>query len=490
MGFYEAPSGRFLVLGNYGICPVKHQVPFGRFSIGRVVREIYDDDNLGPIYFIRYNVGTVWNESNTHYPLYSRSHDKEFVEACEALLADPLVTQQWGEEQGDADELITVKSKDGGAFYNKAFCWYRLTGDTVIGLWKWMKAAVSHDNGRTWSEVAETPSVKHAGAKIWGQKTSDGRYALVYNPHTNNTCRWPLAIATGEDGLSFDRMACVIGDLSPKRYAGGPYKGTGFHYVRGLETREAESPDGALYVVYSVNKEDIWISRIPVPVTSQVDSDVHETFERREGSPWIEGWNIHSPKWAPVRVEPPPGEPGRSLHLRDFDPYDYAKAERVFKQGNHVTADFRIMAAQTDPGCLYVELWDRVGRIPFRLVFDEKGALTVVHGRKREKHLDYRANRWYDVRLVADAARSSFDVEVDGVSLSLGQAYQGQSTSMRGWWFNAPATGLCRIVFRTGALRRWPTIDQSWTDFQDLPNAGEKGHAVDYYIKSLDVWST
>jgi hypothetical protein len=306
MGFYEARNGRFLVLGNYGICPVKHQVPFGRFSIGRVVREIYEDDSFGPIYFIRYNVGTVWNEANTHYPLYSRCEDKAFVEACEALLRDPLVTQQWGEEQGDADDLITVKSKVGGAFYNKAFCWYRLTGDTVIGLWKWMKAAVSHDNGRCGSEVAVTPSVKHAGGKIWGQKTSDGRYALVHNPHTNNRCRWPLAIVTGADGLVFEGMRCVTGDLSPKRYAGGPYKSNGFHYVRGLETKEAESPDGALYVVYSVNKEDIWISRIPVPVTDAVHTDVYETFEESDDSPWIEGWNIYSLKRAPVRVEAPP----------------------------------------------------------------------------------------------------------------------------------------------------------------------------------------
>ena len=490
MGFHSASNGRFLVLGNYGICPTENQVPFGRFSIGRVVREIRPDQSLGPVFFIRYNVNTVWDESNTNFPFYTNSADPAFVDACEALLGDPLVTQQWAEEQGDADELIMLKSQDGGAYYNKAFCWYRLEDGSIVGLWKWMKCAVTRDDGNTWSGVAESTTVRHAGAKIWGQRTSDGRFALVYNPHTNNTCRWPLAVVTGDDGLNFDRMMCAAGDLPPKRYAGGPFKGLGFHYVRGIETDEGRSPDGALYVAYSVNKEDIWVSRIPVPVTDKVGDDVHDDFSEREAGTWVDGWNIYSPKWAPVRVGGSL-DGSRCLILRDEDPYDYAKAERIFSEGTQISADVGIMARQSDRGVLYVELWDGRGKIPFRVIFEGGGALTVVHGRKREKYADYEAHRWYDLKLKADCRSGVFDVELDGRSLSVGQVYQGQSTSMEGWFFNAPVKSLERIVFRTAPLRRSPSIDDDWRDFgtDSQPGAGDKVKPVEYCISRLDVVS-
>lgn len=489
MGYYLAPNGKFLVLANYGISPSFDQVPFGRFSIGRVVREIYPDDSLGPIFFIRYNKNTIWNESNTSYPIYTRSEDVKFIEACEQLMADPLVTQQWAEEQGDDDELVTVKSRDGGAFYNKAFCRYRLPDRTVIGLWKWMKAAVSHDEGKSWSKVALTPTITHGGSKIWGQKTSDNRYALVYNPHTNNGIRWPLAVVTGSDGLTFDKMMHVISDISPKRYVGGPFKRPGFNYFRGIETNEGVGPDGAMYVAYSVNKEDIWISRLQVPITGTVEQDVHEDFSSMQEDSWIEGWNVYSPKWAPVKIASSPDGAGKCLMLEDFDPHEYAKAEKVFPEGVNVEVSLRIMAPQNDKGSLYIELCNNKGRTPFKVIFGDNGELIIHHGRNHQKFANYEAGRWYDVKIVADTKNHMFNVELDGKSLGSNQIYQGQSTGMNGWFFEAPVKTLDRIVFRTGPVRRELDLDYLWTDDCDLQHAGEKTDAFKYYIKSLDTAS-
>ncbi len=488
MGFYEAPNGKWFVLGNYGISPAREQVPFDRFSIGRVIREIREDDTFGPIYFIRYNVGTIWNESNTNYPHYTKSDDPALIEACEALLSNRLVTQQWAEEQGDEDALVTVKSKDGGAFYNKAFCWYKLKDGSVIGLWKWMKAAVSRDGGSTWSEVADTPTIKHSGAKIWGQKTADGNYALVYNPHTNNKHRWPLAVITGSDGLEFDRMMCVIGDVPPQRYAGGPFKGLGFNYVRGIETGEGRGPDDAMYVAYSMNKEDIWLSRVPVPIRDTVTEDVHDDFDRMPEGAWIQDWNVYSPKWAPVGICRAPGGSGNCLKLEDGDPYDYAKAERVFKEGRKVEAAFRLMAGQADHGELYVELSNAKGGVPVRVVWNSRGELVVTHGRSRKKFMSYEAWRWYDVKIWADARSISFDVEIDGASLSQNQQYQGQTTSMKGWFFAADALSLERIAFRTGPIRKKPDAD-NWEMTRDVPGAGDKIPAALFFIRRLDIVS-
>ncbi len=94
MGFYIAPEGRLLVLAFYGHAPN----PFGPGGIGRVVREIYKDGSFGPIYFLRYNARSGWGEGNTGFPYYARSPDKGFVEACDALLGDRLMREQFWDE--------------------------------------------------------------------------------------------------------------------------------------------------------------------------------------------------------------------------------------------------------------------------------------------------------------------------------------------------------------------------------------------------------
>ena len=41
----------------------------------------------------------------------------------------------------------------------------------------------------------------------------------------------------------------------------------------------------------------------------------------------IRDWNIYTGQWAQVRVV------NKSLELTDRDPYDYARAQRVFEEG-------------------------------------------------------------------------------------------------------------------------------------------------------------
>ena len=47
MAFYVAPNGKLLAFGHYG--------GNNGDGIGRVVREVKNDFNFGPIYFIRIN---------------------------------------------------------------------------------------------------------------------------------------------------------------------------------------------------------------------------------------------------------------------------------------------------------------------------------------------------------------------------------------------------------------------------------------------------
>jgi len=59
-----------------------------------------------------------------------------------------------------------------------------------------------------------------AGGKIWGQRTDDGRYALCYNPINLDEYRYPLIIMTGDDGIIYDNMLIVQGEVPPRRFYG------------------------------------------------------------------------------------------------------------------------------------------------------------------------------------------------------------------------------------------------------------------------------
>jgi len=96
MGFYTAPDGRLLVMGHYG--------GNNGIGIGRVVRELYKDFSMGPIYFIRIN--QQW-EDEIKYPLYHESDDKGFIRACESFMSDPIRRIQWWEEDYLAPAFFT-----------------------------------------------------------------------------------------------------------------------------------------------------------------------------------------------------------------------------------------------------------------------------------------------------------------------------------------------------------------------------------------------
>src|SRR5581483_4182026 len=270
MGFYVAPNHRLLALGFVGLFPK----PWDGTGVGRIVREVYTDGRFGPIYFIRYNSHHGWNEKNTHYPLYTASKDAGFVDACNALLADKLMTMQWWEEDRSTDGFYTVSGYEAPSFYHRK-------DGKVVGLWKWAHGALSEDEGKSWSPDVKLPTLIMDGAKVWGQRTKDGRYALVYNPNPLSDYRWPLGIVTSDDGILFDHLALVHGEVPPRRFR-GRWKDFGPQYVRGMEAGNGDPPGDAMWVCYSVNKEDMWVSRIPVPVRTRVESPVHDTFDAME----------------------------------------------------------------------------------------------------------------------------------------------------------------------------------------------------------------
>lgn len=447
MGFFVAPDGRLLVLGFYGHAPD----PFGRGGIGRVVREAYKDGSFGPIYFLRTNTHSGWTEANTGYPNFKRSPDAGFVKACQALLDNRLMREQWSEEEFQDEDFFAFKT--GGQL--EAFNWYHRRDGKVVGLWKWSLAALSADEGKTWSKPVKLPTITMAGAKISGRRTADGRYALIYNPFEDNDHRWPLAIVTGDDGILFDNMLCVQGEVPPRRFAGHD-KDFGSQYNRCIEEGNGQPPGKDLWVTYSMNKEDMWVSRIPLPVRGRVTGPVHDTFDNLPTGGPVTDWNIYSPKWAPVKVVEFPSASNKSLQLENKDPYDYARAVRVFPEGTAVRVQFKVHAKQNDHGRLEVELQDRFGNRPVRLVFAPDGSLRATSGGQNRELAKYGADEWYDVELKADAKRQSFSVTVNK-KLVLSDAP-----------FAEYVKSLERISFRTGTHRDQPNRKTNCNKQPDL----------------------
>ena len=144
-------------------------------------------------------------------------------------------------------------------------------------------------------------------------------------------------MTTSDDGITFDHMLAVYGELPYRRYP-GLAKNNGPQYMRDIVEGNPQPPDGAMWMVFSVNKEEIWVTRIPVPIRGAVDVPVHDEFDNMKTSGVVTGWNIYSPRWAPVEVVNFPSEQNKSLELKDGDPYDYARGtyDSSFKERIHL----------------------------------------------------------------------------------------------------------------------------------------------------------
>lgn len=451
MGFYTAPDGRLLLLAFYG-----HSYnPFKEGGIGRVVREIYPDGSMGPIYFIRYSSHTKWDASNTAYPFYTQSKDKGFRKACEALLADRLKTLQWIDEDRGLDGFYTLKDSINRV---QATNWYHRQDGKVVALWKWSYAALSADEGQTWSTPVRVPSLIMAGGKQWGQRTSDGRYAICYNPIETQPYRYPLITITSDDGIRFDSMCVVHGEVPPRRFF-GENKDFGPCYVRGITEGEQQPKDQNMWLTYSVNKEDIWVARVPLPVRTTWNGPVNDRFDQILPHDVIPNWNLYRPKWANVFAD------GRSLCLTDSDCYDYARAIRVFEQGKRVNIRLRLKVVTENGEPFEIDVTDRHGERMLSLSLKD-GVICS----QQQTLATYHPNEWMDINLTLDTDKRTFTCF--GRTLPALHAVNAVE----------------RISFRTGTWRNLPDRQTPNQEKQPpLPLCDERGSHSLYLLQHLQV---
>lgn len=267
MYFYHAPNGIMLAIAGLR---VSREQTKERTKGPLVVRRISAGHTLGPVYTLRVPDSPLPNQP----PYFKTATDPRFTAACNSLLATPMYL-----EQQDYGVLLPAQARmpwhdpsrwvcddslrNEAAEFGKAMCFFRRADGALVGVGKKRWVTVSHDDGHTWTQPVQPPTLITNMGKVWGQRMPNGRYLLAYNPHEKN--RFPLAVVTGDDGIIFSDIHVAHGELPTTRYPGRA-KSPGASYMRGLSlwSNDGTRSENAVWLVYSVNKEEIWISRLPV----------------------------------------------------------------------------------------------------------------------------------------------------------------------------------------------------------------------------------
>lgn len=496
MGFYVAPNGKLLASAFYSYCLTPRHSPNAGQGIGRVVREVKEDGTYGPIYFIRYNTHNNYNETNTNFPFYKNSEDSEFIEACESLLNDKLVSLQWWEEDRAKDGFYVVDPGDveGAAYFSetittsrgagKAFNYYHRNDGVVVGIWKNQWSALSEDDGKTWTPFTKNKTLNPTGAKVWGQKLDDGRFALVHDQTAGFRNRYPMVVMASDDGRDYDRMMAVRGDIPQRRYQ-GIHKRIGAQYFRGIIEGNGNPPGDELWVTYSVNKEDIWLSRINVPIKAKVNENVNQNFENLKSIQDLKLWNLYVPKWAALNLIENPNNQNTVLELRDESPYDYAKVERIFPESKKVEISFDLKTVIAQRGyALEVEIQNQSTGRPIRLRIDETKLMFDRHQVKTDA-VDYTVGEWSKIKLVIDTENKTYNAFYNNKLV-------GENISFAN---DVEVISVERIVFRTGPYRGYTDAlfaeqgapSAGALTIEDLPASGTKVAPCVYWIDNVKI---
>jgi hypothetical protein len=140
-----------------------------------------------------------------------------------------------------------------------------------------------------------------------------------------------------------------------------------------------------------------------------------------------------------------PSAKNKSLLLKDKDPYDYARAIRVFEETKKAEIEVRIFPKQAKSGILEIDVNDRYGNRPVRIRFDVDGKIKAVDGSKEVVIQSYKPDIWYELKLTIDAHLFGiYTLSVNGTEL------------LKNAEFAEAVKSVERISFRTGPYRDKP----------------------------------
>ncbi len=291
-------NGLHLVEGTvYAVAGVNACGPgFGRkygsrACYGNLARSIGPDGTLGPLF----PLGDERPPSLEGFPHEIAPPDDPRL----AALAQRIVALRhrpescpswsfWPTESGDEDYALstgnwkrfghTVLAVDGHRMCEPT-SYRRPVDGVVVRLFRDLKrsgriyASVFDETEKAWSPIGPTELPDAASRSVAG-RLPDGSIYLVGNltwaAHEQRTPgrfgrRDPLVLAVSDDGVTFDRAWTIRSGAPALRFSRPPGggggrlgKGTGFQYPH------ATVVDDNLWVIYSVGKEDVAVSRVPL----------------------------------------------------------------------------------------------------------------------------------------------------------------------------------------------------------------------------------
>ena len=170
-------------------------------------------------------------------------------------------------------------------------------------------------------------------------------------------------------------------------------------------------------------------------------------------------WYLYRPRWADVYAD------GHSLCLTDSDPYDYARAIRVFEAGKKIDIRMSMKVVAESSEQLEIDVTDRHGE---RMLSLSLSGGTI---RSQQKTLAvYRPDEWIDIHLTLDTDNNIFTCF--GQTLPALHAVKSVE----------------RLSLRTGAWRNLPDRKTPNQDKQPpLPQCDERVTPSMYQVKYLQV---
>jgi hypothetical protein len=227
-----------------------------RVGWGRVARSVARNGDMGPVFWLVDDPPAPMEG----FPQYPNASDPEYREIASQIdqdLANPLHMPAWD----FLNHTDRPRSDDNHEMGEPTA--YRRPDGVIVKLSRddqshWLYASLSSDGGKTWTTHVRT-NIPNSPSKAVAGTLPNGKIYLIGNqiPGGAHNFRDPLVIALSPDGKNFNWAAAIRHGTPPLRHP-GLYKDHGFQYP------SAMVEGNALWVIYSINKEDVAISRIPL----------------------------------------------------------------------------------------------------------------------------------------------------------------------------------------------------------------------------------
>ncbi len=226
----------------------------GRVGWGRVARSVAQDGDMGPIFWLVDDPPAPIEG----FPQYPDAQNPQFHRVARQInhyLANPLHMPAWDFLNHTDSPLAADNHK----------MWeptaYRRQDGVIVKLSRgihsdWIYVSLSKDGGKTWTTNVRT-NIPNSPSKAVAGTLPNGEIYLIGNQIRTSQSRNPLVISLSPDGKTFNWAAAIRHGIPPLRYPGDA-KNRGFQYPSAMVVGKS------LWVIYSINKEDIAISRIPL----------------------------------------------------------------------------------------------------------------------------------------------------------------------------------------------------------------------------------